>query len=1582
MNINNGGLGFAQTLNNEDFKRKLKESMQEVNNFSTKSYASMDHLQIKASDLAKGIGLAFTASTATSFIQEMVKVRGEFEQLEIAFTTMLGSKERADKLMMEIVDFAAKTPFGLQSTSEATKMLLAYGESADTALDTMRKLGDIASGVGIPLKDIAYLYGTTMTQGRLYTQDLNQFLGRGIPMMDELAKIFGVSKNEVKGLVEAGKVGFPEVQKVIDNLTASGSMFGGLMEAQSKSISGQIEQLKDAFDVMLNDIGKDSEGFVKSVIGSASTVVENYDKIGASLTTLIATYGAYKAAVITVSLANTSFISSMDKIERYGNVGAKRLAVSYNQAKATLEEAKAQEKLSVTQLKTARSSKELADAAHKKSLVDLNSSHALKKAADEEVAVAQRKYDSYKGSHWVQKEKQALTDLEIAKEKQLTAATNIQTASVNANTTSERANVANRNLSTAAVARNSASRTVATATTNLETVATTRLTFAQRMNVAWTELATIATTAWNASLLSNPIVLVVAAIAGLTTAYFLLRDTTTEAEKAQEAYNETQNKVKEGIDETKKKAEEYINVLKDETATVYQQIQAYKALQELKLKGLENLTQEEIKLMDISELKKKINSASDENNLSAQKSELKRLEEEIKSKEQRLQSLRQGSAKDQYDASKLADNLKVITSQYNLQYDTVRKMEDEMQIANMTLDQKKAYWENIVTSTQLQLSEINKVKQQQNETKTILGVNLGLVNQTGNAFQMWNVSPLISQLEQAKTELSIINQSVGAESSTNKNKGFWEQQKKEASDARDALAYTQKGSKEWNELTKKINEANSALQAYNDSYTKPKTVKPTKPKKTKKSDDPLEIFKKEINQYKEEYNRAAKYLDSKDIGLLTGGRILQETLKSKGETYLDFLQKQAEQLRKSADTSSFARKQLIIIHDEIQQLLNDSQTDEFKKNLDRDLQSAETLLERIELINKLKNELAGKTDQMSLDKLKFLDEKDLQNQFDISDFLKNEASKFDEQYNSLEKLRKEHDAEMILLQDQYNKASNDSERRRISDLMNIRNAEYFNQTNGKTGNTEVDSLIQENRDLAQKRIDIEEKAQNEIATIRSQINSSTSAEQLKVFTDVITEIERKQKEALQSLDSEILKKSKGWVLVFADYSRKSSKEISSIIKQIQGQLTNTSLTSSMSPEDIKALQDRLKELKDYLSKNDPFTSLGTSVQGMMEKFKETGKIDFEDVKSIVNDLKGVVDETLKMADELGIEISESTASAIQLGTELLDAGMQIAEGIASKNPIQIVQGVVSAIGSIIRAGDRKKERQIQRYKEAINQLTKAFQELEYASSKALGGDSYAMQKQMMDNLIKQQAEYQKMIDAERKKKKNDKDKIAEWEQAMLDAKKRIQDIMESLVQDILQTNSQDLANELGNALAEAFGKGEDAAKSFEKVANNVLKNAILNQLKKQFLEKQLQGALDKLYADMGGDADGNFNWNGLTPEEQQAFKDKIKEISDNFTGMLEGYSDIFKDIIDPNQDSLSGAVKGVSEETASLIAGQMNAIRIMQLESLEVHRNSNAILVQQLDQLFRIEFNTRNIVPSLDKILTALTTNSTRAWGI
>lgn len=295
------GLHFDITGDNSNLIRKLQETEQGVKNVSKAVEREGGNIEEIFERLTKAAAAFGVGLSAKEFIAQSVQIRGEFQKLEVAFTTMLGSTEKADALMQQMVRTAATTPFDLQGVANGAKSLLAYGVAAEDVNKTLIRLGDIAAGLSIPLGDLVYLYGTTMAQGRLYTADLNQFTGRGIPMIGELAKQFGVAESEVKSLVEAGKVGFPEVQKVIESLTNEGSKFGGLMEAQSKTIAGQISNIEDSISQMFNNIGKANEGIINSALGVVSDLVENYEQVGKVLLELVGTYGAYKAALITIT---------------------------------------------------------------------------------------------------------------------------------------------------------------------------------------------------------------------------------------------------------------------------------------------------------------------------------------------------------------------------------------------------------------------------------------------------------------------------------------------------------------------------------------------------------------------------------------------------------------------------------------------------------------------------------------------------------------------------------------------------------------------------------------------------------------------------------------------------------------------------------------------------------------------------------------------------------------------------------------------------------------------------------------------------------------------------------------------------------------------------------------------------------------------------------------------------------------------------------------------------------------------------------------------------------------------------------
>lgn len=307
----NGGLAFAATLDIKDFNVSADAMNARVKQLSDTTAAKAAEMDQSLLTFAKN-GAAYITSYLvgqgmTNLLTSIVQVRGQFQQLEIAFETMLGSKSKAHALMQQMEETAAKTPFDLDSVANGAKQLLAYGESADKVNDTLVRLGNIASGLSLPLNDIVYLYGTTMVQGRLYAADVRQFTGRGIPLVKELAKMYGVTADEINNMVSAGKIGFPDVQKVLNKLTDEGGQFYNLMEKQSKSLTGMISNLGDTWDQVQDHLGEQNQDLFAGAINAAGYFLEHLEDILKMVKAVAIAYGSYRAALVLNTIATKGF---------------------------------------------------------------------------------------------------------------------------------------------------------------------------------------------------------------------------------------------------------------------------------------------------------------------------------------------------------------------------------------------------------------------------------------------------------------------------------------------------------------------------------------------------------------------------------------------------------------------------------------------------------------------------------------------------------------------------------------------------------------------------------------------------------------------------------------------------------------------------------------------------------------------------------------------------------------------------------------------------------------------------------------------------------------------------------------------------------------------------------------------------------------------------------------------------------------------------------------------------------------------------------------------------------------------------
>jgi hypothetical protein len=362
-----GGLAFKATLDIDDFNVSAQAMERHIKDFSNTAAQEAAEVEESFQQMAQRAGQYITyylvGQGMNNLVSSIVSVRGQFQQLEIAFGTMLGSEEKATALMQQMVNTAAKTPFDLMGVAEGAKQLLAYGVSAEKVNDTLVRLGNIASGLSIPLNDIVYLYGTTMVQGRLYAQDVRQFTGRGIPLVKELAEKYHTTAEGINEMVSAGKIGFPDVEEVLNKMTNAGGQFYQLMEKQSSSLTGQISNLQDAWDSALNSLGEKSEGALSAGIQSATYLVEHMDDVVRILKSVAIAYGSVKAATILASVATKGYtgIAVLDNAARTAKLALmKTEAVLYGEVVSQKKAMEAAEMANYAALQTTLTAEEQA----------------------------------------------------------------------------------------------------------------------------------------------------------------------------------------------------------------------------------------------------------------------------------------------------------------------------------------------------------------------------------------------------------------------------------------------------------------------------------------------------------------------------------------------------------------------------------------------------------------------------------------------------------------------------------------------------------------------------------------------------------------------------------------------------------------------------------------------------------------------------------------------------------------------------------------------------------------------------------------------------------------------------------------------------------------------------------------------------------------------------------------------------------------------------------------------------------------------------------------------------------------------
>ena len=708
---------------------------------------------------------------------------------------------------------------------------------------------------------------------------------------------------------------------------------------------------------------------------------------------------------------------------------------------------------------------------------------------------------------------------------------------------------------------------------------------------------------------------------------------------------------------------------------------------------------------------------------------------------------------------------------------------------------------------------------------------------------------------------------------------------------------------------------------------------------TKTSTNTQDPFIEKLNKYKAEYQRFQKWVNSGDEVLVRSANQEFANLLAEGATYIDYLKNQRDQILAVdvSDRTKAQNKQLRQLNDAIAEETKKTVLEAFNEELNAQLSNARTVLDMLNIIEQRRKELSGDGTELDTAKADALNEAEN----NVQEQARQQTETLLEEYASYveqkRRLEQQFNDDVALMMREREKATTDAQRAEIDNAIQNRTTQY-NKDVRNIGGVDYDAMLAEYGTF-------EERKQ----AIIDEYDEKRRAAQEAGNTEMVEAIDRAQAQALSKFALDELQAHPDWELMFGDLDEISTRKLQELIDKINN-LDGAYLGIEFDPKDLETLKNKIKEMQNEIRERNPFKSLISSIKEYGKAADDESKKKaltnmFESASGAIELVGGAFDAVTSGLEKMGVTMDEQTQAIIGDIGGILDGAGQVASGIATGNPLSIIQGSVGLLSSafdLFNSRDRKAEKSIKRHQEAIDKLKASYEQLEWAVDKALGAEVYNNQMALIHNMEQQQAHLRGMINDEYSKKHTDNGKIQDYQNQIAELDRQIQDLYDEIANDILQTNAKDFASTLADSLTEAFKAGEDAANAFEQTVNEVLQNAIVNQLKKKFLENQLQSALDSLYTDMGYWSGDNFIFDGLTEQEIADFKAKVQAAANNYNQALDVYKDLFKDleIEDDSEDSLTGAVKGVTEETADIIAGQMNAIRINQMEATQVLRQS------------------------------------------
>lgn len=536
--------------------------------------AAINDLQQKLTDPIQGLTQIAGVAGLGMFLNNVTKIRGQFQLMETNINTLLGGAEKGKAMMDELTEYAKVSPLDFQGTVGAAQMMLGFGIDQQKILPFMKALGDVSMGNAQRFQSLTLAFSQMSAAGKLMGQDLMQMVNAGFQPLDQLAKDTGKSIGQLKEEMSQGKISAEMVQQAFINATSEGGKFYNMSQAATATITGQMSMLGDATDLMFNDLGKQSEDAIIKVIEGATWMVENYEKVGGVLGTAIATFGIYKASAMASEFAIKTaseerskavvkgFEEEIAKMEEYQRQRA--LMAFDDDVRNALETGSISnemgEKIQALR-EEVNARKEAAQAAVDAARAEQSAINDALKAANEKVDKAQEMVDMANQIGDAEDQAAAATELLSAQTERQALTTQLANSQTQVHNAEMALDTATTQANTISQIQQTNATNANTAAQNTNTIATGRGRIATALSTAGNKVATITqyayTTAINAckkawdglkvAMSTNPIGLAITVITSLVGLFMSLYPKTKEVSAEMERFGEAASKTKSNV---------------------------------------------------------------------------------------------------------------------------------------------------------------------------------------------------------------------------------------------------------------------------------------------------------------------------------------------------------------------------------------------------------------------------------------------------------------------------------------------------------------------------------------------------------------------------------------------------------------------------------------------------------------------------------------------------------------------------------------------------------------------------------------------------------------------------------------------------------------------------------------------------------------------------------------------------------------------------------------------------------------------------------------------------------------------------